>query len=598
MKKLFLLFLGVIAGCFLQAQWVSDPSTNTRLSNEDTSYAYGVFRACPIDSSYYHLYFLHTDDPSVNFVIYLQKYDYNGVQQWENEGVLISGGPQRKWTSGMNMAFSPDNCLYVAYSRLLSPTGSTDTLVHIFLNKVSLDGEKLWGNEGIDISDPNDFGDYGPELLVTQQNNVVISYDNLCLDESLENFDTYKVKVKQFAPDGTLMWSQLIPRNPANMDWGSRLAEMDNQKLMILYNHDSIFEDPDTAAFWYDQCIRSWPLDIDGNPVFEHPKQVFKYPRLFSDVWINPIECLKDKNGGVYFSANYTQNYVFRTFIQYLDENSDTLFPHAMSISTGDLANTDRGSYSMAYNDLMDELVVFWIEKILDPTNPRNSIMGQKFNIEGQRVWEENGKLFHPVVSMFDTIYGWPVLKHANDGQLLFIYLENIIADQKVNLKAEKYNPDGTMSWPEQILMSDRPDLKTGLCVTNEVNEQFVATWNLDLHEYHIPNSVLYGQNIKTNGHIGTGINDYTNKEISASIFPNPVGKEQAVNIKLTTQSSSDLSIRLINLQGQEILTWGNTRLSVGENVVEIPLNHIPDGIYLINIVTAEGLYNGKLIVQ
>ena len=170
--------------------------------------------------------------------------------------------------------------------------------------------------------------------------------------------------------------------------------------------------------------------------------------------------------------------------------------------------------------------------------------MVQKFNMEGQHVWEENGKLFHPVVSMFDTIYGWPVLKHANDGQLLFFYLENIIADQKVNLKAEKYNPDGTMSWPEQILMSDRPDLKTGLCVTNEVNEQFVATWNLDLHEYHIPNSVLYGQNIKTNGHIGTDIIHYINKETAVTVFPNPVNNEQVVKIKMTTQSPSNMTVR------------------------------------------------------
>jgi hypothetical protein len=598
MKKQFLLFLGVIAGCFLQAQWVSDPFINTLLSKGDTTYSYGVFRESPMDSSYFHLYYNHVDDPSVNYVIYLQKYDFNGLKQWENEGILISGGPQRTWVPDMNLAFNHDSCMYVAYSRIVPPTGTTDTLVHIYMNKVTLNGEKLWGNEGIDISEPDDFGDYGPELVVTQQNNIVISYDNSFLDEIFEELDLYKVKVKQYAPDGSLMWSQVMPHNPANMDWGSRLVELDNHNLMILYKHDTIFEDPDTAALWYDQCIRSWQFDVSGNPVFEQPKQVFKYPKLFSDVWMSPIDFRKDKNGGLYFSANYAQDYVSRTFIQYLDENSDTLFPHAMSVSTGELANTERGNYSLAYDEEMDELVVFWIEKVFDPQNPRNSIMGQKFNMDGQRVWGDEGKLFHPFVSMFDTIYGWPVVKHTNDDHVLFFFLENILGDEMVNLKAEKYSLDGIMVWPEQILMSGRPDVKAGLCVTNEVNEQFVATWNLDLHDFNISNSILYGQNIKTNGHIGTGINDYTNKEISVSIFPNPVGKEQAVNIKLTTQSSSNISIRMINLQGQEILTWGNTRLSIGENVVEIPLNHIPDGIYLINVVTAEGLYNGKLIVQ
>lgn len=597
MKKFFTVLISLAYFFTVQAQWTSDPGQNTLLSKGDTTYAYGEFRMNPQDSAYYHLYYYKVDDPAINYVIYLQKYDFNGVKQWADKGVLISNGPSMIWVPGVELVFNQDSCIYLAYSRLEPPGGSGDSLLHMRLNKVTNQGVKLWGDEGIDISDPENFGDYGPHLMVASDNNVVISFDVSFLDESLEFLDSYKTRVAKYAPDGSLLWAHTIPQNPGNMDWGSRLLELDDNKTMIVYKHDTIFKDPDTAAYWYDQSLRSWQYDADGSPVFDRPKHIFKYPLLLSDLWINPINCRKDKNGGVYVAANYFENYVFKTFIQYIDENSDTVWPKPVTVSADELMNTDRGSFSMEYIDESDELLIFWIEKVLEQESSRNSIMGQKINKDGQRIWGENGKLFHPIVSMMDTIFGWPVVKLLSDGHALFCYMEYVSAEAMVYIRAEKFDYDGMMVWPAQTMVSNRPDLKNALRVSDEINEQCVAIWELDLHEMHNENSILYGQNIKSDGQIGTWIAE-SDMAGFIELYPNPVSNKASVKIKLHGKNSlKDASISIYDVQGKMVGSFNVSALQLHDSEIELPLQGIQEGLYLVYIKTPDVITACKLLV-
>jgi len=593
MKKLLLLFLSFVTCSLIQAQWISDPDVNTLLSTGDTTYSYGEFRVNPQDSSYYNLYYNHVDDPTVNFVIYLQKFDFNGVKQWQDKGILVSNAANRTWVPGLNMAFNQDSCIYVAYSKVIPQQGTEDTLVHMCMNKITQNGEKLWGDEGIDISEPDAFGDYEPELLVSNANNIVISYSNSILDDFL-GMEVSKVKIKQYSPDGSLLWWHDMPLNQGQMDWGSRLVQMDNN-IMILYKHDTIYEDPDTAAYRFYQSIHSWQFDENGNPVFDQPKNVFNYPYLLGEVPLAPIKYQKDKNGGLYFSTGYESYLVFHTFVQYLDENSDTLFPHAMKVSTNDFPSTDRGDYDLGYFEESDELAVIWIEKVYETGNEKVSILGQKFNKDGQRLWDENGMVLHSFVSMNDKKYSWSVVKNSSDNNVVFLYMEYLMQNEIVNVRAEKLNSEGAMVWPKQTLLSSRPDVKAFLFVTNEIDEQFVATWDLDLGAGY--NNILYGQNIKTDGQIGTGINDMINPISKLSIYPNPMDNVGVFKIRLKTQNPTSLKIRMINIHGQEIISHETGRLPVGENEVEVPLNGIHEGLYVIYFVANNNISSCKIIV-
>ena len=78
-------------------------------------------------------------------------------------------------------------------------------------------------------------------------------------------------------------------------------------------------------------------------------------------------------------------------------------------------------------------------------------------------------------------------------------------------------------------------------------------------------------------------------------VYPNP--SRDIFNISFTSEEVQDLSIRVLNVIGEEIIREDMQKY-VGEYVKSIDLNNYNKGIYLLEIETNNGIINKKLILQ
>jgi peptidylprolyl isomerase len=80
-----------------------------------------------------------------------------------------------------------------------------------------------------------------------------------------------------------------------------------------------------------------------------------------------------------------------------------------------------------------------------------------------------------------------------------------------------------------------------------------------------------------------------------AKVFPNPVNNESVLNFELSNTEKAE--IQLIGLDGKVLFwtqeTWGKG--TVNWELSNIPLNALPNGIYILTVKSASGIYQIKI---
>lgn len=86
-----------------------------------------------------------------------------------------------------------------------------------------------------------------------------------------------------------------------------------------------------------------------------------------------------------------------------------------------------------------------------------------------------------------------------------------------------------------------------------------------------------------------------TSFNATVTVYPNPAQDVAHINIDL--QATQKLSITLIDIQGRTVYNTGLSEYYSGTNIVDIPTNNIPAGMYIYNIINDNGntMMSGKL---
>lgn len=594
MKRLLItmLFWGLILHTAVHAQWSANPSQNMMLTSSDSTYAHGIFQVNPQDSCYYHLYYVN--DTEVKFKLFLQKFTFQGEAVWEEKGILIHTETNRSWTPNIGLAFNHDDCLYIAYSKTKVPAGTLDTLDQLHINKISNQGVMQWGEDGIVVSDDNFLADYVRQLVVTNDNNVLIGFDKLHDDQSVGAILS-NVQVNVYNPDGSLMSSFTAPIEESEMNWGVELATLENGEVMALYRHNVITKPTDTT-WLHEQAILAQKLNANGIPVFDEPKQVFLYP-VYSETPMSPIHIQKDNEGGLYFATFYENEYfVIQLYVQRLNSLAETMFPIPVEVSTLNEFGIERASFGLGYFNETSELLAVWIEKkFQDPSNASNQILAQKFDISGQRSWDDEGKALSDLELLSEFRYAFPEVRNTVDNDVILFYLR-LDMNAYVDVTAERIDSYGNPVWDEPSLLSDAPTIKGIMQVTDLIDGQFVATWNL-FDPFNSGKNMLYGQNIFNNGQIGliTSITETSKSELSAKVYPNPATDQLTVLFDLP--APEDVEIKLFTFHGQLLSSIGLTKGQAGANQVIVDIEKLPAGAYYLQINTSGSYAVKKILV-
>jgi PKD repeat protein len=95
---------------------------------------------------------------------------------------------------------------------------------------------------------------------------------------------------------------------------------------------------------------------------------------------------------------------------------------------------------------------------------------------------------------------------------------------------------------------------------------------------------------------IDAGIRDVTEDISILSLYPNPTNDNCI--LKFNLQLPKTLSVSVVNVLGQKVLTIGNILYNEGENSVNLMMSNLPQGIYTIQLFDGLRAINKQLVIS
>jgi hypothetical protein len=85
-------------------------------------------------------------------------------------------------------------------------------------------------------------------------------------------------------------------------------------------------------------------------------------------------------------------------------------------------------------------------------------------------------------------------------------------------------------------------------------------------------------------------------KSIPISIVPNPV--IESASMIFTLQKKTNVSVDIMNIEGQRVMTYSKINGQMGENLLNIDCRKLSKGIYFLSLKTNEFIQTTKIIKQ
>lgn len=470
MKKIILSLLFISFGVFTaSSQWTDDPLLNSVVNNLSGSQAVPHIAYDDVGNFYVGFY----SNNAGNYDIRLQYFSYDGVAQWDTDGLLVSNHTQYSWVTEWDLTTDNNGNCVLAFN------DARDGNANVYAYAISPSGEFLWGNDGISLtSDPLD--EFVPSITVTGSNNVIVAWSRPTSPQA-------EIVMQKITPSGTLSWgtSGITYQSGSESYTGARVLGVEGDNfIMAFYKETGSF--PAITRHIYTQKFTG-----SGTPLW------------FGDVlasnsnYINPYNNFKiapDNNNGI--------------IIAWMDDrDGDMNMDGAVQRVNGDgsinwPANgsevSTQNNYSHQQVEILgvnnvDEVLVTWSKK--NQSQSQTAIAGQKFSSTGEQLWTTGGKEFIPMSSDISGVGGGGVFDGENS---LIIYEEYVSGVSYSHVKAFAVDNMGAFMWfPTTTLMAGRTTSKVHLVVSSLLNEQLIAVWEEGSA------SDIYMQNIFTNGSMG-----------------------------------------------------------------------------------------------
>ncbi len=171
------------------AQWNDDPAKNTIIADTSGSQIMPKAVKCK-DGSCYVTWF---DTRGGSYYVYIQKLSATGVREWGDNGILVSDKPQNSFISDYALECDKTNNAVIAFTDVRN--GSQDVVAY----KISPHGKFLWGKDGIQISDGKGSA-VNPSIAVTRNGNYVIAW--------ISSGAPDKIGLQKISVDGNKMWGK------------------------------------------------------------------------------------------------------------------------------------------------------------------------------------------------------------------------------------------------------------------------------------------------------------------------------------------------------------------------------------------------------
>ncbi len=531
-------------------------------------------------------------DENLNFNVYMQRLDADGNNLWDNNGLLISDNQTATWVCDYDMVLDHENAaVLVTQDKRTGPS-------NVFAYRMSATGEFLWGDNGVQLTNSPE-ADYSPNATVTGSNDFIFIWD--IVPEDTTNTPV-KVGMQKVSAMGDILWGDGITLSDTMHYYSSTCEISDDNSFMASWLVCPVVDTilPGTEIYFH---VLAQKFDLDGNPLWENPVQVDTGNLLLYLAIFTVPEIINDGDGGafIFWESFYGDNATL--LLQHIDKDGNLLWPGPLNVS---MLTEDIHAVGQFCNmESSQEIYVFWQEYRLVGGTDCFGIYGQKISYTGERLWGDEAKAIIPLICAMDTtIYPTKVKKTSGNDVIVFFekeYYEIIGPDTLISseLSAMRIGSDGQFIWNDEIISVSTADGEKSyyMGVSDCVNDQLIAVWADDRNSFNEMEMDIYAQNVLVDGSIGPQglfeIND--NSKNILSNFPNPFSNNTTISINII--ENSDIKLSLYDYNGSYIKDLLNRYLLIGNHKIPFDGSDFNKGIYILKCESEGNFVFQKMVI-
>jgi hypothetical protein len=550
-KSIFFFIISVFLTQSVNAQWLSNTSLNTLISDDATYNETYPICALGLNGSTYVSWF--QSNSSGSFDAMLQLLDSNGYAAWPLP-LVVSNHPQS--TALYTSDFTSDNGGNALMAFQDIRNGDLQTVIY----KIDANGNFLWGANGIQLHDVNATFEAAPKIAVFNNDDVVVSW-------SASATGNKWVAWQIIDASGNAMFGNPQTIDSPTVNYSRAQPVMINtSSFMLVYVQETGSFPGLTSLIFCQQYnasgVAQWPSAI----------QISSFGLGFVAV---PL-AITDNLGGCYIAFNSGAPgapAINDAFVQRINPLGVTLFGND-GIELCALATNHRFVKDIMLNNNDNKL--YALLKVTDSGQNGAGVYAQAIDNAGSLQFTNNAMEVVPIT----TINPAEPFTIDNAGNGCFItYTEGVFNNQAI--KAHKIGYSGTLLFSNPVDLSNAISNKSRLTSSAmQSGNQLVVTW-----EDSRINQGVYAQNMSNGGNVGQIVSTKPTPENNQVCVINMHHKQ----INLIGTNNAELVIS--NNLGQVILTQ-----HLHEGINEINNFNQADGTYLYQVKTKDKLSNGKFV--
>lgn len=457
MKKLATLIIALAAFISVKAQWVNNPSTNTFLANTsaDAGEIYTATNTVTGDTYIQWSSFVGGNGWHPT----LQRVNFEGVPQWGNNGISISGHQFASYSQGFAMATTTDGGVVSCFA-------ADDD--HSYAVKINPDGTFPWSEQGVQL-----FGGLGfsrVEVIATDNGGIWalgFDYTNLYL---------------QYINSTTGPVITIHDNGGQNCMFGQLTLGTDN-KVFVTYEKLG-------SGMYTNKSIYVAGYNTDGTQF--SPETLLMSEQVFQSTYIH--QAISDGMGGGYVYLWHPAMYNFNVYVFHFDQNGNSTImdTNGTPVHSPDNNNLYISASATVDPDSHDIILVY--EQTDDAYQTQCKIFMNRITSYGERVWD-NGILVYDSGTV--PCGGYRIDAFEYGGGFSLIYHKGLAqTSMQSTVEAKGFDMNHNELWHTQLCSN--PYNKTG----DKNTPGFYAGQNISVW-VNAETGGLYGQNIGQNGEMG-----------------------------------------------------------------------------------------------
>lgn len=529
MKKSILLLICAFAFGALQAQWVDDPTVNTRLAtaSDDAGEIYVATHEATGDT-----YIQWSDMASNGWGINLQRIDINGVPQWGDAGLHVNSHQFSSYSEGYAMDATSDNGVVTCFANYEG---------ECIAMKFDKDGNAVWGEQGISVID-FPAGSYGCSRVELQAGNdggvwVLVS-------------DTQDLYLRYINADGTLNPTATISDSGVRCLFALLTPGPDG---VVFVTYEKI-----GSGMWYvDKQIWVAGYATDGG--LATPPAQLMASQVFGSTYIH-YEISDGMGGGYAYIFHSGIGEVFNTYVFHFDANGVSTIsdPNGAAVHTPDLYNFYGNPYATVDPVTHDIILVY--RQSDASTQSESRLYLNRITMTGEVVWGE-GILIADNDGMEYTaakVDAYP------DGSGFMVSYQHSpgISYYETTVEAIGFDMEGNQVWQTQMnsIASEKTDADNS---TGFHNGQNIIVWT------NQADGNIYGQNIDMKGTLGPIAHEtcYPPFNLQGEYFWNEENETFGTLITWEAPETQPLSYNLYRVEDEAVINIDGTLTSYFDEV-------------------------------